>query len=80
MQTEIQKGINEKVKIIFIDEAVFSFNTFAKKSWSLPYANISVVEQKIKVLSHAIIAGISEDKGLEAYLIKRKSIKTEEYV
>ena len=43
-------------------------------------SNIEVIDKKITIKTHAIVAGISEDVGLEAYLIKPKSIKTAEYL
>jgi len=39
-----------------------------------------VIDRKVTVKAHAIIAGISEELGLETYLIKPKSIKTLEYL
>ena len=59
---------------------MFTFSTFIKKSWSGSYDNISVIDRKVTVKAHAIIAGISEESGLETYLIKPKSIKTLEYL
>ena len=41
---------------------------------------MSVVDKKITIKCHALIAGISEDSGLETYLIAPKSIKTCEYL
>ena len=63
------------MKIIFIDEAVFTFNTFMTKAWSSAYTSISVREGDIKVKAQAIVAGISLDKGLEHFLLSLKSIK-----
>ena len=59
---------------------MFTFSTFIKKSWSGSYDNISVIDRKVTVKAHAIIAGIREELGLETYLIKPKSIKTPEYL
>ena len=59
---------------------MFTFSTFIKKSWSGSYDNISMIDRKVTVKAHAIIAGISEELGLKTYLIKPKSIKTLEYL
>ena len=59
---------------------MFTFSTFIKKSWSGSYDNISVIDRKVTVKAHAVIDGISEELGLETYLIKPKSIKTPEYL
>jgi DDE superfamily endonuclease len=68
------------VKIIHADEAMFTFNTFVKRSWSTAYNSVKVTDQKITVKTMAVIAGISEDVGLETYMIVPKAIKTEEYL
>ena len=65
------------MKIIFIDEAVFTFSTFNTKAWSPAYASIAVREGDIRIKTQAIIAGVSLDKGLEHFLISLKSISTE---
>ena len=62
------------------DEAVLTFSTFSNKIWSGSYDNIKVFDWKIIIKTHAIVAGISEDKGLEEYLVAPKSIKTEHYI
>jgi uncharacterized protein (DUF849 family) len=64
------------MKIVYLDEAVFSFNTFKPKAWSHAYSTINVTESKMKIKTQALLAAISEDVGLEDYLIHPKSIKT----
>lgn len=66
--------------VIFVDEAVFTFNTFNTKAWAGSYDSISVEENKIRVRTQAFIAGVSEEWGLEAYSIHRRSISTPEFV
>ena len=39
------------MKLMFIDEAVFSFNTFKSKAWSSGNENIIVKEEKLRVKS-----------------------------
>ena len=80
MHYQFSEGKLNGVKIIHADEAVFTFNTFAKRAWSSAYNSISVVDRKITVKTTAIIAGISEDKGLETYLLHPKAISTEQYL
>ena len=53
----------------FLDEAVFSFNTFNTKAWSTPYKSITDKEDSIKVRTYALLAAISADKGLETFLL-----------
>jgi len=62
------------MRLLFIDEAVFSFNTFNSKAWSSSKESIIVKEEKLRIKSQALIAAISEDCGLESYLIHPRSI------
>jgi len=62
------------MRLLFIDEAVFSFNTFNSKAWSSSKESIIVKEEKLRIKSQAFIAAISEESGLESYLIHPRSI------
>jgi len=73
----MQRPIAENIKFIHADECVFTFNTFINRSWYKKYDNIEVYDKKVKVTTHAMLAGISEDEGFEAYVIHPRSIKTE---
>jgi hypothetical protein len=66
--------------VIFVDEAVFTFNTFNTKAWAGSYQSIKVEESQVRVRTQAFIAGISAEWGLEAYSIHRRAISTPEYV
>jgi hypothetical protein len=37
------------VKLVFLDEAVFTFNTFNTKAWSAAYNSIKVNEQNLRI-------------------------------
>lgn len=77
---QMQRSQEHNIKFIHADEAVFTFNTFISRSWYKRYSNIEVYDQKVKVQTHAILGGISEDSGLETYVIHPRSIKTEQYI
>nr|AAB42034.1 42 kDa 'D,D35E' transposase [Oxytricha trifallax] len=77
---QMQRAITNDIKFIHADEAVFTFNTFIQKSWYKRHSNIEVYDQKVKVQTMAILGGISEDAGLETYVIHPRSIKTEQYI
>ena len=68
------------MKIVFVDEAVFSFNTFSTRTWAAPYKSVTVEERKIRVKTQSLIAGISSDRGLESYLIHPRSISELEFI
>ena len=61
------------MKLLFVDEAVFSFNTFNSKTWSSSNNHIIVKEANLTIKSQAFIAAISEDGGLESYMIHSRS-------
>ena len=69
-----------EMKIVFVDEAVFSFNTFSTKAWAAPYRSVTVEERKIRVKTQSLVAGISADRGLESYLIHPRSISAVEFI
>ena len=67
-------------KLVFLDEAVFSFNTFNTKAWSAPYKSIIVKEDSIRVKTFALLAAISEDRGLETFLLQPRSFNSEHFI
>ena len=71
---------DHKQKLVFLDEAVFTFNTFSGKAWSRPYQSLTFVEKKLNIKPVAFIAAVSLDIGLETYLMHPKSITQVEFV
>ena len=69
----------QKLPLVFLDEAVFTFNTFNAKAWSAPYASIKVMDYKMRVKTQALISAVSLDEGMVDYSIHHRSIKTEEF-
>ena len=67
-------------KLVWIDEAVFTFNTFSTRAWSSKHSRITVCDADLQIKTIALIAAISEDYGLEAFAIHPKSINSENFV
>ena len=67
-------------KLVWVDEAIFTFNTLGTKAWSSKYSSIQVNEKDARIKTMSLIAAISEDRGLEAFLVHPKSISTPEFV
>ncbi len=61
---------------MWVDEAVFTFNTLGKRAWSSKFQSISVKDIDFKV---AIVAAISEDGGLEAITMNKRSVRTPDF-
>ena len=67
-------------KFVWVDEAVFTFNTFSTKAWSAKYQSVTVKDADAKIKTLALVAAISEDCGLEAFSIYPRSINTDNFV
>lgn len=67
-------------KLVFLDEAVFTFNTFNTRAWASKYHSVEVKESSIRVKTQALVAAISEDAGLESYLITPRSITADSFI
>jgi hypothetical protein len=67
-------------KLVWVDEAVFTFNTFNTKALSGRNDSIRVQDADAWVQTMAFIAAISEDRGLEAWAMHPNSISTPEFV
>ena len=75
----LSQAKEQKLPIVFLDEAVFTFNTFKTKAWSSSYKSITVDDFAIRVKTQAFIAGVTLDDGLLEWSIHYRSIKTEEF-
>ena len=78
MIQQLKEVKDADLPLVFLDEAIFSFNTFKAKAWSKTYKSITIKDYTIKVKTQALIAAISLDEGFVDYFIHPKSIKTEE--
>ena len=68
------------VKLVWVDEAMFTFNTFSMRAWSGKHQSIEVNDADIRIKAMAFLGAISDDGGLEAYTIHPKSITTKEFI
>ena len=59
--------IRENTRILFLDEAIFSFNTFSGKAWSHNKYSIQFEERKCMVKTHALLAAIKIDGTMEPF-------------
>ena len=46
-------------KLVWVDEAVFTFNTFSTKAWSAKYQSITVKDADAKIKTLSLVAAIS---------------------
>jgi len=76
---DLEKSRVKKTPVVFLDEAVFTFNTFKSKAWSSAYSSIKVNDFAVRVKTQALIAAITLTEGMFEYAIHPRSIKTEEF-
>ena len=69
MIASVKGAVNSKLKIIFVDEVIFSPQTILERQWSSKRNNIRQLDIRNQLTTEAVVAGISDDYGLEAYLI-----------
>ena len=67
-------------KLVWVDEAVFTFNTMSTRAWSAKHSRIEVKDADARVKTVALVAAISEEAGLEAFLLHPRSISTCEFL
>jgi hypothetical protein len=70
----------EGIRVVYVDEAVFTFNTFQARAWAPKKANIEVLEKLFSFKAQSLIAGVSVDKGFDHYAIHPRSIKIKEFI
>jgi len=77
--SDLDKAKQQGLPVVFLDEAVFTFNTFKSKAWSSAYSSIKVNDFAVRVKTQALIAAITLTDGMFEYSIYPRSIKTEEF-
>ena len=76
----MKKFRDQGVPIVYLDEAVFTFNTIRKKAWSCKHENLKVDQESRHMEPLALIAAIEKERGLVAYAIHNRSINSENFV
>ena len=70
-----QKGF----RILYLDEAVFTFNSFQGRAWSHKNSNIAVTEEQTSIKTQALLAAISLENGVDHYCMYERSVKHEDF-
>lgn len=73
MKSHYQRAVREGALVLFVDEAVFSPNTMLLRSWAATNESIEVQDLRKRLKTEAIIAAISQERGLESYMIRERS-------
>ncbi len=66
---KLDECVADGVRVIFVDEAVFTFNTFQSRAWAPKKRNIEVLEKLHSYKAQSLIAGVSIDQGMDHFAI-----------
>jgi hypothetical protein len=59
LDSKLDELISEGYKILYLDEAIFSFNTFNGRVWSHAKNNFEVLEHQTAIKTQALLAAVS---------------------
>ena len=77
MKQKVKLSKTNGRRIIFSDEAVFTTATIPDKSYAMRGENIVIEEKLASSPALAIVAGVSEEMGMEAFYIHPRSIDSD---
>ncbi len=69
MREECAQATNDGAKIIYVDESMFTTANRLTHSFSSKGKNVCIDEIQTSVKALAVVAGISAERGLEAFNI-----------
>ena len=77
MRLQLQSAIRRKLKVIFLDEIMFTKSTNLTHEWSTRHTNIKIPEEARGLSYTAVIAAISEGCGFELIELHEKGVNQE---
>ena len=80
MKSQLRKALNQGRRIIYVDEAVFTTATLPSKAFALKGQNIELDEKLVSLPALAVVAGVSSEKGLEAFYTHKRSIDSDSFI
>ena len=80
MHRKVQTARQRDLKLFWVDEAVFTFNTFQQRAWSGRNQSISINDADYYVKARALLCAVSDDGGLEAYRIHDRAVVSSAFV
>ena len=80
LKEELLKAKAEGCKIIWADETMFTRKAVKKTEWSRKGENAEVDEKLLNDYTKALLMGISEEEGVEQWMIFKKSVNTDKFV
>ena len=77
---QIHKWLQERAQIFWLDEAMFTCQTYRGREWSTRYTNITVAAAQFNIQSTAFLGCVSKDKAIYHYELQDRSINTDKYI
>ena len=68
MRSEVMEALQSNKKIIFVDEAMFTYSTNAMLAYAPLRQNICIDEKLSSAPAIAMVAGVSVEAGLETWV------------
>ena len=79
MKQEVREAIANGKRIIYTDEAMFTTATMLDRSYAGRHQNVTLEDKLASSPALAVLAGVSQEKGLEAHLMQARSIDSEAF-
>ena len=80
LRQELAEIRKEGVKIIFIDETVFTRKAMMKFEWAAKHENMAIDEKLLNESTKALLMGISAETGVEQYRVFDKSVNIKKFI
>ena len=80
MLGEVHRAVAAGKRLIYTDEAMFTTSTMMKRGYSAKHSNVTLEESLVSSPALAVVAGVSSERGLEAYNIQARSIDSDAFI
>ena len=80
LRRTLTKAKNAGFRTVYADETMVTRTTLRKVEWSRKRENPTVDMVKLQEPTLAVLAAISKEKGLEPYMIFKKSVNVDKFI
>jgi hypothetical protein len=80
MKSEMRQARDLGLRVVFVDEAMFTTAILMKTAYSSLGSNHKIKEKAVSAPALAVIGGVSEENGLDSWLITPRSAKSEDFI
>ena len=80
IKSSLQKFLSQGYRVLFLDETMFTYNTFQTKEYSVKGQHIVIPEQSLRSRTYAVVAVVSVEGALEYYQVHEKSVNIDTFL